>query len=108
MVEEEGVVTLSPNNVRIRKSRAGGKVTFTAHTHNLYQSSQLPTLCILGAHICFFHPPQEGVVFLPNPHLERSEWNYLSWHNQIMAPISLDFHVWHSRSEFQIQIRHWL
>lgn len=31
------------------------------------------------------------VEFLPNPNPERSEWNYLSWHNQIIAPISFRF-----------------
>lgn len=47
------------------ESRTGDKVKFTSSTHNLYQSSRLPTLCILGAHIYFCIPPQEGWGFFP-------------------------------------------
>lgn len=65
-------------------------------------------LCIVGVHIYFFPSPTRMVEFLPNPNPERSEWNYLSWHNQIITPISFRFQIWHSISEFQIKIRHWL
>lgn len=54
------------------------------------------SLCFVGAHIyIFFSSPTRMVEFLPNPNLERSEWNYLSWHNQIIAPISFRFQIWH-------------
>lgn len=67
---------------------------FTPSTHNLYQSSRLPTLLHSGSpHLFFTPPPTRGVGFLPNLNLERSEWNYLSWHKQIMAPISLRFQI---------------
>lgn len=84
---------------------------FTSCTHNLSMPSLLspqpppphtPLHC--GSPHLFFHPPQDGWGFFPNSNLERSEWNYLSWPNQITVPISLRRQIWHSRCEIQIQM----
>lgn len=73
------------NNIRIRIKDRRHRA---AHSPHPQPFSALPTFphCILGAHIYFLFIPTRGGGCLPNPNLERSGWNYLSWHNQIMAP----------------------
>lgn len=84
-MKEEGRGSLSPNNIRIRIKDRRYRA---AHSPHPQPFSALPTFphCILGAHIYFLFIPTWGGGCLPNPNLGRSGWNYLSWHNQIMAP----------------------
>lgn len=86
-------MSLSANSVRIRiKDRRQSEV----HTQHPQPLSVLPTphpFAFWEPTSIFYTPPTRGVGFLPNLNLERSEWNYLSWHKQIMAPISLRFQI---------------
>lgn len=86
--KRKGGRSLSLNNVK-----AGIKDRRHRVAHSPYPQlfSPLPTFphYIPRAHIYFFHPPHRaGEGYLLNPTLERSGQNYLSWHPQIMAPIS--------------------
>lgn len=77
--------SLSPNNVRIkdRRHRAG----HSPHPQLFFSPPYFPPLHSGSPHL-FFHPPHRAAVAgrgggwggLPNPTLERSGQNYLSWH----------------------------
>lgn len=82
--KRKGGRSLSLNNARTRIKDRRHRV---AHSPYPQLFSPLPTLHSKSPYLLFSSPTQDG-GYLLNPTLERSGQNYLSWHPQIMAPIS--------------------
>lgn len=82
--------SLSLNNVRTRIKDRRHRIAHSPHPQRFSPLPSFPPLHSKSSYLFFSSPTQGGGGgrYLLNPTLERSGQNYLSWHPQIMAPIS--------------------
>lgn len=85
--KRKGGRSLSLNNVRTRIKDRRQENSSQPIPTTFFTPPYFPPLHSESPYLFFYHPHRAG-GYLLNPTLERSGQNYLSWHPQIMAPIS--------------------